>query len=104
MKIRITEDIGAPLAVTVVDLAITATRPDWNEWASYITTVLGYGGATFNFGGDFVKNVGIASLPWAAKNIYNRVRGISGVSRRLNTRVSRWPAPLEERPFKARLV
>ena len=96
MGIRLVEDIGAPLAVTAVDLAITATRPDWNEWASYIMAVGGYASDYFRFGGDFAKNVGIASLPWAAKNVYTRVRGATTVSRR---RVSRWPAPLVEQPF-----
>lgn len=108
MGIKLIEDVGAPLAVTAIDLIVETTRPDWNEWASYIVAGLGYGSQAFRIpamGGEFSKNMGIAALPWAAKNIYNRVRGISGVrSKRLRT-VARWPAPLVEQPFGgARLV
>lgn len=108
MGIRLVDDVGAPLAVVGVDLLVESTAPEWNEWASYIVTALGYGSQYFRWGGgDFLKNMGIASMPWAAKNIYNRVRGISSpVSRGLGVkRVARWPAPLVEQPFGgARLV
>lgn len=104
MAIKIVPDVVAPLAVTAVDLVTEATAPNWNEWASYICAVGGYLGGFMGWGGDMVKNFGIASLPWAAKNIYERVRGTAGASKRLNYRpvskVSRYPAPAQEIPFQ----
>ena len=100
MAIRLVPDVGAPLAVTAVDLITETTAPDWNEWASYIMAIGGYLGASMGWGGDMVKNVGIASFPWAAKNIYNRVRGGVGASRRLAFRAARSPAPATKTPFE----
>ena len=109
MTIRLVEDVGAPLAVTAVDLIIETTRPDWTKWATYAMAAGGYLADFLNWGkGDFAKNVGIAALPAAARNIYEQVKGVGSPvsSRRLSLRkVSRWPAPVEEQPFGgARLV
>jgi len=105
--IKVMEDVGAPLAVTAVDLITETTAPDWNEWTSYICAAGGYLGAWFGFGGDFMKNVGIASMPWAAKKIYNRVKG--GTTKRAAyrpvSRISRYPAPANVPEFQgARLI
>lgn len=107
--IRLVEDVGAPLTVTAVDLIIESTRPGWAKWATYVMAAGGYLSDYFRFGGDFAKNIGIAALPAAARNIYEQVRGMSSPvrSRKLALRsgVSRWPAPLVEQPFGgARLV
>lgn len=112
MAINWANDLGAPLAVTAIDLVVETTRPEWNEWASYITAGIGYGSQILGWrmgglvGSDFLKNMGIAAMPWAAKNVYNRVRGMSSPVRGLSMRrVSRYPAPLVEEPFGgARLV
>ncbi len=72
MGIKLVEDVGAPLAVVAVDIASARFQPKYNEWLAYISTGVGYAGAWMGWGGDFVKNVGIASLPWAVKEIYNR--------------------------------
>lgn len=107
MAIRLVDDVGAPLTVVVIDLVVESAAPQWNEWASYLVTGGAYLASGMRWGGDFIKNMGIASMPWAAKNIYNRARGIgSPVSRRLGVRsVSRYPAPAVEAPFAgARLV
>ena len=76
--IRLVPDVGAPAMVVGVDLLTQEYAPDWNEWASYImaggayiATALGLVKGT---GGEFVKNMGIASLPLAARNILDRVR------------------------------
>jgi len=90
MKIKMVEDLGAPLAVTAVDLVTQETAPDWNEWASYIMAGGGYAGALMNFGGEFVKNVGIASLPLAARNIYARIKG--GSAKMASSRLAFRPA------------
>jgi hypothetical protein len=101
-------DIGAPVAVTVIDLAVESTAPEWNEWASYIVCVGGWLAQTMGWvRGDFSKNMAIAATPWAAKNVYQRVRGAVGspVRKLSTTKVSRWPAPLVEEPFGgARMV
>lgn len=107
MAIKIVNDVVAPLTVTAIDLGVESIAPNRNELASYILVAGAYLAASMGRGGDFVKNMGIASMPWAAKNIYNRARGISAqVSRRLSVRrVSRYPAPYTEEPFGgARLV
>lgn len=105
MAIRMVPDLGAPLAVVAVDLGTEALAPNWNEWAAYFFAAGGYLGGFMNFGGDFVKNLGIASFPWAAKKIYDRARG--GASSRASTRltfqrsgVSRYPAPAYQTPYQ----
>lgn len=72
-----TEDLGAPLTVTAVDLISTASFPKWNEYLGYGVAALGYIGSEWGpyRNNDFVKNMGIAAFPWAAKNIYAKVRG-----------------------------
>ena len=108
MSIQWVNDLGAPLAVTAIDLVVETTNPQWNEWAAYGTAGIGWLSAGMGWGGPFLKNMAIAATPWATKKIYNRVRGL-GVSspvRRLSARgISRWPAPTVEVPFGgARLV
>lgn len=105
MKVtNIVEDFGAPLAVVAVDLGSETMAPQWNEWLSYGIVALGYLSDLVGIGpknNQFVKNLAIAATPWAAKNIYSRVKGMTGVS----GRASRWPAALVEQPFGgARLV
>ena len=100
MGIRMVEDIGAPLAVTAIDLIVEKTKPEWNTWASYIVAVGSYVGAWMGWGGPFVKNMGIASFPWAAKNIGRQVGFITGTPGQVAYRavafkgsgVSRFPA------------
>ncbi len=102
MRIDLVNDLGAPVAVTLVDLTVESTKPEWNEAAAYVLAGAGYVGAVMGYGGDFVKNVGIASFPWAAKKIYERVRG-TGVSAPLSlrkvSRVTRYPAPAYSEEF-----
>ena len=94
MSIRLVEDVGAPVAVTAVDLITQSAVPQWNSWANYAMTVLGFGGAYLNMGGDFVKNVGIASLPKSLEQLYAMVMTpaaavsrASGMSRMSQTQV-----------------
>lgn len=102
------EDIGAPLTVTAVDLITETAAPDWNEWIAYVMAGGSYLAGWMGWGGGFIKNVGIASLPWAAKKLYERVRGGAGsrASRFVRrSAVSRYPAPTMETEFAgARLV
>lgn len=71
--IRLVEDVGAPVAVTVVDMVTQSAAPQWNSWANYAMTVIGYAGAYLNMGGDFVKNIGVASLPKSLAQLYATV-------------------------------
>lgn len=103
MEIKLVPDVVAPVTVVAVDLITeTVAEGKWNEWAAYILAAGGYASAFMGWGGDFMKNVGIASFPWAAKKIYDRVRGgaTSGSSRLAFRRVSRYPAPATEGPFQ----
>ncbi len=110
MAIKWVSDLGAPLAVVAVDLTIESTAPNYSKWATGIMAAGGYLAAWQGWGGDFVKNVGIASLPAFAKNIYDYVKGgaASHASRSMSFRraaVSRYPAPAQEAPFQGvRLV
>lgn len=76
--IRIAQDVGAPIVVTGIDIATLELKPDWNEWASYIMAGAAYVvsglGLVRGTGGEFIKNMGIAALPLAARNIYARVK------------------------------
>ncbi len=79
-NVKLVSDLGAPVVVAVVDL-VTATvttppvagSPSWNSWASYAMTLLGYGAAFLGYGGDFVKNIGIASAPKSLALLYGLV-------------------------------
>ena len=94
MAIRMVEDLGAPVAVVAVDLVTETTIPQYNEWAAYIMAAGGYVSAFMGWGGPFMKNVGIASFPWAAKKLYNRVRAGTVTTRaRSRANVSRFSAP-----------
>lgn len=79
---KLVEDLGAPALVTGVDILTLEVQPDWNEWASYIMTGVGYlGGYLLPRQSSFLTKVGIASLPLTARNIYNRVKSGGGASK-----------------------
>jgi len=86
--IRVVPDVVAPAVVTGVDIATLELKPDWNEMASYIIAGAAYVvsglGLIRGNGGDFVKNMGIAALPLAARNLYMRVK--SPVSRSVSAK------------------
>ena len=88
MSIKIVNDIGAPVAVVAVDMLTEKMAPQYNEYAAYGLTALGYGMAWFNKGGDFVKNVGIASFPLTVRNLVNRFSKTT-VTRPMSLPVSR---------------
>jgi len=105
MRLVLSSDIGAPIAVTAVDLISETVAPDWNEWLAYISAVGGYGLAVWGVGGDMALKYGIASLPWAAKKIYNRARGWMPAASKATTRVTRYPASATQTNFQGvRLV
>lgn len=81
---RIVEDVGAPLAVTAVDILTLEMAPDWNEYSSYILTGVGYLGGFFMPGkwSAFLTQLGATSLPLTARHIYERVKAGTPTARR----------------------
>lgn len=100
MAIKIVPDVVAPLTVAAVDIVVEQVAPGYSKWATGAMALGGYLGAFFGFGGDFVKNVGIAALPTFGKNLYNYFKGSTGASRVVRTQmfqrvpVSRSAAPI----------
>lgn len=86
MALKLLPDLGAPVAVVAVDLATEAWLPNYNEWVVYGLAAIGYACGWFGWGGDFMKNVGIAAAPLALRRVYLRVRGATGASSRLTMR------------------
>ncbi len=99
--IRVVPDVGAPLTVAAVNIATRSVFPVQHDWFVYGMTAIGYIAAWMGWGGDFVKNVGVSSLPLTADKIYDRVAGAAPVSRRLTmANVSRYPAPARSSPYE----
>ena len=84
-------DLGAPLAVTAVNIVARKFLPNYYDWVVYGVTAAAYVMAATNRGGQFVKNVGIAELPLAADKLYSRIT-TGAVSGRVQ-REQRYPAP-----------
>lgn len=101
MAINWMTDLGAPLAVTAIDLVVESVAPQHDEYASYALAGGAWLASSLGWArGDFVKNIAIAATPLAARKVYERVRGVASPVRSLSMRkVSRWPAPLVEQPF-----
>lgn len=99
--IRVVPDVGAPLTVAAVNIATRSVFPVQHDWFVYGMTAIGYVAAWMGWGGDFVKNIGVSSLPLTADKIYDRVAGAAPVSKRLAMRsVSRYPAPAYQSPYE----
>lgn len=73
MSFRMMEDVVPQLIVAGVDLVTQKTLPDWNRWAIYGMTILGYVGGFMDWGGPLVKEIGKASLPLTARQISEAV-------------------------------
>lgn len=79
MSIKLMPDVGAPALVFVADWATStyderATGFKLNRPIGIVLALAGYAGGMFNFGGDFVKNIGIASFDWAANSIVGYIK------------------------------
>ena len=90
MAIKLIPDVGAPAVVFAADWATSvydekATGFKLNRPVGIVLAIGGYTGAMLNFGGDFVKNIGIASFDWAANSIVSWIRERGKVSTRLET-------------------
>lgn len=103
--IKLGPDLGAPLAVAAINIASEAMIPKQSNWITYGMTLVGYIAGWTGWGGDILKNVGVASLPLSAKAVYDTVRGTPvsgrGVSYRTAGRgVGVYPSPAKEAPFQ----
>jgi len=99
MSIKLMPDVGAPALVFVADWASSAydekaTGFKLNRPVGIVLALAGYAGGMFNFGGDFVKNIGIASFDWAANAIVGYIKERGGASARAGGRVARIPIPV----------
>ena len=79
MSIKLVPDVGAPVFVFAADWASStydekATGFKLNRPIGIALAFAGYAGGMFNFGGDFVKNIGIASFDWAANSIVGYIK------------------------------
>lgn len=98
--IRVVSDIGAPLAVSAVNIVGRTTMPQYHDYLVYGMSALGLVAGYMNWGGDFVKQMGVSSLPLTVDKIYERVtatpvtraRAIPAAAR-VATRVSQTPGP-----------
>jgi len=120
MAIKLVSDVGAPAAVFVTDWATSAYDEKAEAGAMKLNrpvgialALAGYAGALFGWGGDFVKNIGIASFDWAGNSIvgYIKERSQQPFTRRTETRIpvhtkiARYPAPAYQKEFEnVRLV
>ncbi len=81
--IKVVPDVGAPLAVAAVNIATRTAFPVQHDWFVYGMTLAGYIAGFMDWGGDFIKNVGVSSLPLSADKLYDRFSGGTAVSKRL---------------------
>ncbi|MDD5229724.1 MAG: hypothetical protein PHC43_00185 [Candidatus Marinimicrobia bacterium] len=108
MAINWLEDVGAPVAVTAIDIGTRASTVSvlgqpLADLVTYAMFAGGYLAASMNWGGrynGFLKNMGIAAAPLALDKIYTKIRGGSTAARVSRmSRISRYPAPAAESPF-----
>lgn len=96
--IRLVEDVGAPALVFAADYGTSkidekaaAGATKWNRPIGIGLATAGYLlGGWLGFGGNFVKNLGIASFDWAANSISSYITETSApVTARVSRPVSR---------------
>ena len=76
--------------------------PEYANWVVYAESALGYLAGWRNWGGDFTKNIGVASLPATLDQVTDLVAG--GVSKPVSKvgyrKVARYPGSAQEAPFQ----
>ena len=103
--IKMVDDFGAPAVVALADIATSEKKESWNKplgigisAASYLL------GGFMGIGGNFVKQMGVASFPWAAGSIYQYIKEAAPISARTSSKVSsrigRYPAPAHAEGFE----
>jgi hypothetical protein len=93
--VRIVEDVLVPLGVTGAHMGLEKFDADKGPEETKISPIVGivllaagYGLSAMGIGGNYTKNMAIASMDWGAHSIKEMVeaRGLSPVSRRLAMR------------------
>jgi hypothetical protein len=80
-------DLVAPAVVAIADQLTLSQAPTYNEYVCYGLTAVGYIAGFLGFGGAFVKNLGIASLPLTVRHLKTRLStGVTGVGRTMSYR------------------
>jgi len=79
--IKPVDDFVAPGVVTLVNEVTLRQAPEYNEYACYGLTAIGYIAGGLGYGGNFVKNLGVASLPLSIHHLLTRLGVEKGVSR-----------------------
>lgn len=75
--IKLIDDIAGPIGVGILDMVLVAKKPTWNRSAAIASAAVGLiGGGVMRFGkgGNFLKQWGVASVPWAMQSIYAMVK------------------------------
>jgi len=103
VTIRMIPDVAAPLTVAAVDLVGETIWPRYSNWITYGMTIVGYASGFMNWGGDYIKNIGVTSMPLTAKRVYDTLRTTTPVASKgvafRNRSVARYPGPASEAPF-----
>ena len=78
IRINLVEDVLVPGIVPLVDYLVSDKFPaaEPGKYADYVglgMCLAGYGLSAFGIGGNYSKNIGIASLDWAVSSIKNMV-------------------------------
>jgi len=103
MAIRWAEDLGAPALVAAADIATSELKPEWNRPLGISLAAAGYIlSGLLGIGGTFVKNVGIASFPWAIGSIYQYIKESAAVTGRASSRTGT-RIPLQSRSTASQL-
>ena len=75
--IKLVDDIVGPVGVGALDMLLVAKKPTWNRPVAIASAagglVLG-GVMRVGKGGNFLKQWGVASVPWAIQSIYALVK------------------------------
>jgi hypothetical protein len=96
MAIKLVPDVAVPAGVFVADWATSAydekaTGMKLNRPVGIGLAILGYAGAMLNWGGDAVKNIGIASFDWAANSVVSYIKERGGTTAGATSRMERIP-------------
>jgi hypothetical protein len=107
MTIKLVPDVAVPAGVFVADWATSkydegATGMKLNRPVGIGLAVLGYAGAMLGWGGDAVKNIGIASFDWAANSIVGYIKERSKTAAQATSRMER--IPVQTRFHESRTV
>jgi hypothetical protein len=113
--IRFVEDVVPIGIVAAADILTTEKQPAWNRPIGLALSAAGYVlGGLMGIGGNFLKNLGIASGAWGIESAYEYIKELSSPvahqavqqrlhmqpASRLGAPITRWPAPETKTEFE----